>query len=315
MEFEKRHQSLQGIFDADGAETAVEAAEALMEMGLDDEQSQHVRLMKAQFVIAIPERIEEGAEELHCCIEFFRRKHMPGHPDRDQIENIDRQAFGPKSLANPSGLKLAWETYQKSARLSNDGEVESAKQLLESLSGLEDRVLRAHVLMGHSSIAWNCGNPEKSIEFAQESADAVAELEPGHWARRTVEKTIIPKVAVVRKSVFPEPARGQLSKAIRSINAQDPDSLRLWREALAALNGAYDENAKAEAQRIDRLLTGFEGPLALLVAMERMQKAKSREQLDEIIATTESAYYIAYEHGADSTARELERFLESVGRF
>lgn len=313
--FRERHGALQTLFESDGAVAAIRASEELLKADLEEEKSHFVGLMRAQFLIELPERHEEAAEALHLHIKYFRERFMAGHPDRDQVESIHRQAFGPKSLVNPPELRAAWEVYQRAAGLCNDGESEKAVQLLATIDTLEDIILRSHCHMARTTLNWNLSQPEEAVHQAHQAADLVASLEPGHWTRRAVESSVLSKVCVIRKSVFEEPLRGALSQAINAVNEQSQASLRLWREAMKLVNESDDAKAKAEAGRMNRLLTGFEGPLALLVAMEAMQKARDRGDHSEIVLATEAAYYIAYEHDAHTSARELESFLVSVGRF
>lgn len=314
-EFEQRCAKLIQFQIKEGSVKGLEACQGLLAQDLETAQEERLLFIAAQFMIELPERFEEGRQGLIQSIAKLRKRFVAGHPDRDQVELIARRAFGPQSLANLPDEARAWDIHQRAGVLSNNGQAAEAEELLESIEHVSRPVLRSHLLMARMVLSWNKGDPESALRFAQQAADVAATLEVGHWARREVEKTVLSRVGVIRKSIFHEPFRSQLSGAIEAVNEGDKNSLKLWKSAVEAVEEDGSLETIEEVRRIDRLLTGFSGPLALLVAFEEMKLAEESGSEAAILDATEAAYFVAYEHDAHSTAQELEAFLISAGRF
>jgi hypothetical protein len=314
--FLSKQAELLEIREERGAEQGLIACETLPLESLTEVQAARVAFIRAQFLAEIPDRLEQGRDALKASISALRAIYVAGHPDRDQLEFVDKRAFGPQSVCNPPDVANAWKKYKQAAQYSNQGEPDKAESLLSSLRGRHrSTVLDCHLKLAEMTLAWNQENPWRALEYAQQAADIASELERGHWARRYVEEKVLPRVVVIRNSVFPDPLRSHLVEAIDAVNNGEKTSLGLWRAALQRVIESGSPEAVQEAERIDRLLTGFSGPLALLVAFEEMKKAQASGELAETLDAMEAAYFVAFEHGAQETVRQLESALEAAGRF
>lgn len=311
QDFRNRQAKLLQTREELGPAEGVRACEVLLGEGqLSEVQTARVTFIRAQFRMELTPSLVDAPKKLRDSIAMMRQHYVAGHPDRDQVEMVDRHFFGPRDTS-----VTAWKTHAQAGELVNQGQHEAARDLLVPLEDHPNVVLRAFVKLGLMSLSANLDDHERALHLAKNAADLVERLEVGHWARRSVEKLVLSRVCIIRKTVFPEPLLSSLSAAIGAVNEGSTDALKLWESALSEVKKSGLPGPIDEAQRIDRLLTGFEGPLALLVAFRSMKQARESGGEKAILDATEAAYYIAYEHDAHTTIRELEDFLVQAGRF